>query len=228
MFISSGDTLLTALFTIGFFQYLWLSVVFVRKGFAPSTIRLAMLPLLSVWVLIWPAYDNTYMPLYTLTLFFMPIIFAKASARPFARHLKLCWHTLPPKTQQPYPWLMLIITLGICAQLFALAPELGFGLTLSFTLAWHIANFIDSLGKGSQLGLAKHPKQTLTAHLVFVLTTSLICAWALQLYHGIPWHQFFIATFIVSLLGSIIRALVATGWNMPLTFLGMGFALWLL
>jgi len=30
------------------------------------------------------------------------------------------------------------------------------------------------------------------------------------------------------LLGSIIRALIATGWNMPLAFLGMSFALWLL
>jgi len=228
MFISSGDTLLTALFTIGFFQYLWLSVVFVRKGFAPSTIRLAMLPLLSIWVLIWPAYDDTHLPLYTLALFFIPITFVKFSNIPFARHLKLCWHTLPPKTQQPFPWLMLIITLWICSQLFALAPELGFGLALSFTLAWHIANVIDTLGKGLHLGLAKNKQQTLAAHLVFVLTTSLICAWALQLYHGIPWHQFFITTFIVGLLGSIIRALIATGWNMPLAFLGMSFALWLL
>lgn len=228
MFISNGDALLTALFVIGFFQYLWLSVVFVRKGFAPSTIRLAMLPLLSIWILIWPAYDSSSMPLYTLTLFLIPLTLAKFSAMSFARHLKLCWHTLPPKTQQPSPWLMIIITLAICAKLFDLAPELGFGLTLSFTLAWHAANVIDTLGKGLHLGLAKHKQQTLAAHLMFVLATSLICAWALQLYHGIPWHHFFITTLIVGLLGSIIRALISTGWNMPLTFLGMSFALWLL
>ncbi|MDQ7003489.1 MAG: hypothetical protein Q9N67_00605 [Ghiorsea sp.] len=220
--------MLTALFTIGFFQYLWLSVVFVRKGFAPSTIRLAMLPLLSIWVLIWPAYDNTHLPLYTLALFFAPITLAKLNSIPFARHLKLCWHALPPKTQQPSPWLMLIITLWICAQLFALAPELGFGLALSFTLAWHLADIIDRLGQGLHLGLPKNPQQTLAAHLLFVLFTSFFCSWSLQLYHDIPWHQFFITTTIVGLFGSMIRALIATGWNMPLTFLAMSFALWLL
>ncbi len=228
MLITQGDLLLTALFAVGLFQLLWLSVVLVRKGFAPSTVRTATLPLLSVWILLWPAYDHVTMPLYSIALLCIPLILAWRGHVAFARHLKLVWHTLPPSVHQPFPWLVLLITLLICAQLFALAPELGFGLALSFTLAWQFSDVIDNIGKGSRLGFAANPKQTLASHLLFVLATGLLCAWALQLYHGMAWHAFLIATLVVGLLGSIIRALVATGWNMPLAYAAMAFALWLL
>jgi len=102
------------------------------------------------------------------------------------------------------------------------------GLALSFTLAWHGADMMDTLGKGPHLGFVKNPKQTLYAHLAFVLATSLLCAWVLQLYHGIAWHQFVITTLVVALTGSMIRALIAPGWNMPLAYLGMACVLWLL
>jgi len=230
--ISHADILLTSLFAIGLFQSLWLSVVLVRKGFAPSIVRSSIICMLSIWILVWPAYENTNVVLYSLSLLLLPIAWVSIANRrgehAFARHLKLCWHTLPSQTQQPSPWILIWVTLGICAYLFTLAPELGFGLALSFSLAWQAARLIDISGKGKRLGLLKNPQQTLFGHILFVILTSLVCAWSLQLYHSIEWYHFFIVTMIVGLVGSMIRTLVATGWNLPLTYLGMACILWLL
>jgi hypothetical protein len=228
MLISNGDLLLTALFCIGLFQFFWMSVVLARKGINPSQVRLSMMILLSVWVLLWPAYDNVSVVALSLFILLFPILFALHKTSPFARHLRLCWHTNTTQTKEPTPWLTLLISLVVCSSLFVLAPELGLGLGLSFCFAWHAADLVDLSGRGRRLGLAKNPKQSLFGHIVFVVLTTLVCAWSLQLYHGMDWTQFFVATLIVGLIGSIIRALVATGWNMPLSVLGMGTALWLL
>ncbi|MDX8388086.1 MAG: hypothetical protein R8M46_06085 [Ghiorsea sp.] len=228
MLISNGDLLLTALFGIGLFQFFWLSVVLVRKGINPSQVRLSMMVLFSIWVLLWPAYDNVNTVALSLLFFVLPALFALHKTSPFARHLRLGWHTNPAQTKQPTPWLTLLISLGICSSFFVFAPELGLGLGLSFCFAWHAADLADLSGIGRRLGLSKNPKQSLIGHVVLVVTTTLVCAWSLQLYHGIDWKQFLVATLIVGLVGSIIRALIATGWNMPLSVLGMGTALWLL
>lgn len=228
MLISHGDILLIALTTIGLFQFFWLSVFLIRKGFNPSLVRLSMVSLLSIWVLTWPAYDDTTVVLATLFLFVLPVLFALQKNNAFARHLRLGWHDLPPKTKQPAPWLMIIISLFITVELFHIAPELGFGLGLSFCLAWSAAEFIDKSRRGVRLGLTQNLQQTLAGHLIFIMLTSFICAWALQLYHNTHWLQFFVATLIVGLVGSIIRALIPAGWNMPLSMLGMSITLWLL
>jgi hypothetical protein len=227
MMFSHDDLLLTALFAIGLFQFFWLSVVFVRKGINPSSVRLYMMPLLGIWVLVWPAYENTTMPLLSLSLVLIPLLIG-AGKSPFARHLKLAWHTSPEQIRQPTPWLMLLLSFIIAASLFYQAPELGFGVGLSLSLAWSAAELLDKSGKGPQLGLSSNPFQTLTGHLLLVLGTSMICAWSLQLYHGIPWQSFFVATLIAGLIASMIRALIPQGWNMPLSVLGMSLALWLL
>lgn len=228
MFISNGDMILSAMFAAGLLQFFWLSVVLTRKGINPSLIRLSMVPLLAIWVLVWPAYDHTIMPLLSLTLFLFPLLLATRSQSPFARHLRLCWHTSPEQIRQPTPWLMLLLSLLISAVLFYDAPELGLGVALSFCLAWSAAEWIDKTGKGIQLGLARNPLQTLVGHLMLVFASSLICAWALQLYHGITWQQFYVATLIASLAASSIRALIRAGWNMPFAILGMSLMLWIL
>lgn len=228
MLISNGDLLLTALFIIGLFQFFWLSVVLVRKGINPSQVRTAMLILLSLWVLIWPAYDNPNIILLSLALSIIPLLFSLKKSSPFARHLRLCWHTSSLSTKQPTPWLVILLSLGISASLFHLAPELGLGLALSLCLAWGAADLVDKTGRGRRLGFMKNPMQTLAGHMVFVLAISLLCTWSLQLYHGIAWQQFFISTLIVGLAASIARALIATGWNMPASTLVMATALWLL
>ncbi len=228
MFISNGDMILSAMFAAGLLQFFWLSVVLTRKGLNPSLIRLSMVPLLAIWVLVWPAYDHTIMPLLSLTLFLFPLLLATRSQSPFARHLRLCWHTSPEQIRQPTPWLMLLLSLLISAVLFYDAPELGLGVALSFCLAWSAAEWIDKTGKGIQLGLARNPLQTLVGHLMLVFASSLICAWALQLYHGITWQQFYVATLIASLAASSIRALIRAGWNMPFAILGMSLMLWIL
>ena len=228
MLISNGDLLLTTLFSIGLFQLFWLSVVLVRKGLTPSLVRLSMFSLLSIWVLIWPAYDNTQIVLLSLSLFVFPFMFAMQKQNSFARHLRLAWHVPPVKSGQPAPWLMIFLSLMIGTSLFHLAPELGLGLTLSICLAWGFAELFDKTSKGLRLGLANNLQQTLAGHLLFVLLTSLICAWSLQLYHASDWKQFFIATLIVGISGSAARAIIASGWNMPLSTLVMAVVLWLL
>ncbi len=187
-----------------------------------------MSALLSIWVLIWPAYDSPRVVLLSLSLFIIPFLFALQKESSFARHLRLAWHTPALQSNQPAPWLMLFLSLLVGSMLFYLAPELGLGLTLSMCLAWSAADSIDKTGKGMHLGLPANLRQTLAGHLLLVLITSLICAWSLQLYHSTSWQQFFVATLIVGLTGSVIRALVTTGWNMPLSALGMSMALWLL
>jgi len=231
MTITSGDLLLTTLFAIGLFQALWLSVVLVRKGFNPSLVRLSITILLSIWVLIWPAYENTHMPLFSLSLFIFPLLFALQKDHAFARHLRLCWHMIPAQTsshKQPPSWSMILMSLIISAELFNLAPELGFGLGLSLCLAWSAAELIDKSKRGLPLNLASNPTQTLAGHLVLVLSTSLLCAWSLQLYHDTDWQLFLIATLIVGCIASMTRALVVTGLNMPLATLAMAITLWLL
>ncbi len=227
MSISQHDILLTALFAIGLFQWFWLSVMLVRKGITPSSIRLYMTPLLGIWVLMWPAYSDPVIPLLSLSLLILPLLLGMRNT-PFARHLRLAWHTTPEQIRQPTPWLMTGLSLALSAILFDLAPELGLGVGLSFCLAWGGAELLDKLGKGALLGLNNNPFQTLAGHLFLVLGTSVICAWALQLYHGIAWQQFMVATLIAGLIASMIRALVPQGWNMPLSILGMSVTLWLL
>jgi len=227
MSISHHDLLLTTLFAIGLFQWFWLSVVLARKGINPSSIRLYMTPLLGIWVLMWPAYEQTAMPLLSLSIIVIPLLISTRQTA-FSRHLKLAWHTSPEQIRQPTPWLMIFSSLLIAASLFYQAPELGLGVGLSFCLAWGGAELLDKLGKGARLGLSSNPFQTLLGHLSLVLGTSAICAWALQLYHGIAWQQFMVATLIAGLVASMIRALIPQGWNMPLSVLAMSLTLWLL
>ncbi len=228
MMISDSDMLLTALFGIGLIQFLWLSVVLTRKGINPSSIRLYMPPLFTIWILVWPAYENTAMPLLSLSLFVLVIALSTRKNSAFSRHLRLCWHTTPEQIRQPTPWLTLLLSLSIAASLFYQAPELGFGVGLSLSLAWSGAEILDKLGRGMRLGLSTNPFQTLAGHLILVLSSSVICAWALQLYHGINWQQFIVATLIAGFAASMIRALIAQGWNMPLAALGMSIILWIL
>ncbi|HID37299.1 MAG TPA: hypothetical protein EYP39_08010 [Ghiorsea sp.] len=224
-FVSEGDTLLTVMFIIGLFQFFWLSVMITRRGINPSTIRLYMLPLLTIWVLVWPAYENTWMPLLSLALFAFPFLFSLQKDNAFARHLRLCWHTSPEQIRQPTPWLMLIISFIIAALLFQQAPELGLGVGLSFTMAWSAAEIMDKTGYGLRLGLKSNPFQTLLGHLLLLIAVCLVCAWALQLYHGIPMHMFMVATLIAGLVASMIRAIVPQGWNMPLSMLAISLTL---
>ena len=228
MFISESDLLLTLMFAIGLFQYFWFSVMFVRKGVNPSTIRLYMLPILTVWVLIWPAYENTALPLLSLTLLLIPLLFALRNNSAFARHLRLAWHGRPEQLRQPTPWLMLWLSLMITTTLFHQAPELGLGAGLSLTLAWSAAEIWDKSGHGFKLGLSHNPSQSLAGHLIWVLASSLLCAWALQLYHGISWHTFMVATVIAGFVASMIRALIPQGWNLPMSMLGLSLTLWIL
>jgi len=123
---------------------------------------------------------------------------------------------------------MILISFIISAELFHLAPELGLGLGLSLCLAWSAAELIDKSGWGLPLNLTTNPTQTLVGHLLLVLGSSLLCAWSLQLYHDVSWHQFLIATLIVGCIASMSRALIVAGLNMPLALLAMATTLWLL
>jgi len=230
MLLSQGDLLLTILFGIGLFQLFWLSVVLVRKGFSPSLIRLSMVGLLSIWVLIWPAYEHTTTVFIAFSLFSFPLLFSLRKNHAFARHLRLCWHSPNQHitNQQLPPWIFLALSCAICTSLFHQAPELGIGLGLSLCLAWSAADIMDTLQFGPRLNIRINPKQTLFGHLLLIIITSLVCTWSLQLYHGADWQQFIIATLIVGFVASLLRALISQGWNMPVSILGMAIVLWLL
>ncbi|MDQ6989817.1 MAG: hypothetical protein Q9M19_08035 [Mariprofundaceae bacterium] len=228
MLISSGDMLLSALFIIGLFQLFWLSVVLVRKGLNPSLIRLCLTVLFSIWLLMWPAYEDSRVILASLALLVLPIILSFRQNKPYARHLKLAWHSVPQGSSEPAPWLMVLLSLWIAAQLFHYAPELGLGVALSLSVGWSLAELLDKSKRGLRLGLKMHPRQTLAGHLFLVLVVSFACVWSLQLYHGLPWQQFYVATMIAGLMASAVRALLMKGWNMPLSVLAMSAVLWLL
>ncbi|MDX8383799.1 MAG: hypothetical protein R8M45_06945 [Ghiorsea sp.] len=227
MLISTGDLLLSVFFTLGLFQCFWLSIVLVRKGLNPSLIRLCLTIFMSIWVLIWPAYENSMVIMFSFVLFLLPVLLALQANKPFARHLRLCWCSTPQSSQQPAPWLMLLLSLFLSVALFQQSPALGLGIALSLCLAWSAAELLDK-SEYMPLGFLRNPQQTWVGHLLFLLGSALLCAWSLQLYQQIPWQSSISITLIAGLAASLTRMMLPQGWNMPLAMLGMGIVLgWL-
>ena len=224
MLISTGDLLLSAFFTLGLFQFLWLSMVLVRKTLNPSLIRLCLTIFMSIWVLIWPAYENSIIILLSFALFLLPTLLVWQTDKPFARHLRLCWSSTPKNGKQPAPWLMVLLSLFLSASLFQPFPALGLGIALSLCLAWSGAELVDKSGR-MPLGFSSNPQQTWVGHLVWVCGSTLLCAWGLQLYQEVPWHSFLNITATAAITSSILRFILPQGWNMPLAMLGMGIIL---
>ncbi|MFC1567780.1 hypothetical protein ACFL3K_01080, partial [Pseudomonadota bacterium] len=58
MLTAQIDIIITALFFVGLSQLAWLSVMLLRRNIASTTLCAALLPMISIWVLLWPLYEH--------------------------------------------------------------------------------------------------------------------------------------------------------------------------
>jgi len=234
-----GDIVLNALFAVGILQLAWFSVMLLRRGIPPISIQHAMMPLLTVWILMWPVYsDSRSLWIGLVALIFTSALTASLNA-PFWQHLRLAWTAKPLEVEMRiYQGIVLpplaypIMTLFIASIWFRNIPEFGFGLALCLCLAFPAAYWTDHLGQRIprmlKLGFPAHPEQTLAGHLVLIIICIVLLCWSLHIYHGTDWQALFIATLITALTGSATRALIPGQWYAPTAVLSMGFVMWVL
>lgn len=230
MQFSESDLVITGLFAVGWLQLMWLTVVLLRKGIAPSTIRQVIYPLCGIWSLLWPAYEN---PLWiSIGLALLPITALLAwqySSQPFWRHLRMAWSEpieggKPPRM---LPLASLLIAMAVAAWVFQRIPEFGLGLALSIFFAFPLADMLDRSGQ-IKLGFPLHPQQTLPGHLALIMAVGIMAGWGLHLYHGLDWRHILTATLLAGMAASLFRALTPQHWNLPIATIGMATVLWLL
>ena len=233
------DIVLNVLVLLGILQLAWFSVMLLRRGAPAETIQHAIPPLLSIWVLMWPVYNDVrwlWLGVAALILLGLAAISLKA---PFWQHLRLAWSpkaddvdidiyyrpNLPPLTHS-------IVAIFIVTLWFQTIPEFGFGLALCFCLAFPAANQVDRLSrlkfKFRRLGFPAHPDQTLAGHLILIAACTLLLCWGLHVYHGTDWRILFIATLIAAMTASATRAVIPGRWNIPAAMATTGAVMWLL
>ncbi|WP_167631228.1 hypothetical protein [Mariprofundus ferrooxydans] len=234
-----GDIVLNALFAVGILQLAWFSVMLLRRGVPPASIQHAVMPLLTIWILMWPVYsDSRSLWIGLVTLIFTSALAASLNA-PFWQHLRLAWTAKPLEVEMRiYQGIVLpplaypIMTLFIASIWFRNIPEFGFGLALCLCLAFPAAYWTDYLGQRMprllKLGFPAHPEQTLVGHLVLIIICIVLLCWSLHIYHGTDWQALFIATLITALTASATRALIPGQWYAPAAVLSMGFVMWVL
>lgn len=225
----TANHLITALFAIGLGQLVWLSIMLLRRGVEPSVIWRVMPPLLSIWVLMWPLYDDPRWVWYGIFILGTPLLLCYSINRPLLRQLRIAWSGVDKPAKLPHMWPLasLITALAICAAFFYRTPEFGLGVALSICLAFPAAKLLDYTQQ-FRLGLALHPQQTLAGHLGLIVFVTLFCGWSLHVYHGILWSQVLVASTITGIVASLVRGLIPAGWNLPTAALAMGTTLWLL
>jgi len=230
MAIAHIDIWISFIFAIGMTQLVWLAVMLRRRGIAPRAIWQGTPPLLSIWVLMWPLYQDPTWLWAGIALLLLPLLPAYGVSRPFWHHLRQAWSApLLAAEGQMHMWppLALAASLAIAAAFFQQIPEFGFGMALAACLALPLADLLDRI-RYLRLGFPLHPEQTLIGHISLMLFTALLCSWSLHLYHGIDWRQLLIATLLAGIGASLARALIPHGWNRPAAVLAMGLILWLL
>ncbi|MDT8375614.1 MAG: hypothetical protein RQ867_02625 [Mariprofundaceae bacterium] len=229
MLTAQIDIMVTALFFIGLSQLALLSVMMLRRNIAPDTLSASLPPLISIWVLLWPVYEQPVWLWAGIVLSGLPLLLAFTVNTPFWQHLRIAWSgtVYEDETPRMWPLLSLITALAVAAAFFQRAPEFGLGIGLAVCLAFPAAELLDR-GNTMPLGFPQHPEQTLIGHVGLVFSTALLCGWAIHLYHGIEWQRLFIATLLVGITASVIRAFLPTRFILPLAALGMGITLWLL
>jgi len=229
MLTAQIDIIITVLFFIGLSQLVWLSVMLLRRDIASTTLCAALLPMISIWVLLWPLYEHPIWLWAGIMLLGLPILLAFTINTPFWQHLRIAWSGTGYKEASPQMWplLSLIAALAIAAAFFQRSPEFGLGIGLTVCLAFPAADLLDR-GRYMQLGFPRHPEQTLIGHIGLIFSTTLLCGWAIHLYHGIEWQRLFIAMLLVGFAASVTRAFLPTHFTLPLATLGMGVTLWLL
>jgi hypothetical protein len=229
MLTAQIDIMITVLFSVGLLQLAWLSVMMLRRNMHPASLSASLPPMISIWVLLWPLYERPVWLWAGLILLTLPLLLAFTINTPFWQHLRIAWSGTFYEEEPPRMWplLSLIAALAVAAGFFQRLPEFGLGIGLAACLAFPAADLLDRSGY-TQLGFPQHPEQTLIGHIGLLLSTTLLCGWAIHLYHGVEWQRLFIATLLVGMTASVTRALFPTRVMLPLATLGMGVTLWLL
>jgi len=237
--MASSDIIISAMAIIGLMQAVWLSVMLLRRGFAPQTIQQVLLPMLAIWILFWPVYIDKRWLWVPLIILALTCILAYALRTIFWQQLTIAWQPeradkIQSDQQQAMlpPLLPLQFALAIAGLWFQYIPEFGFGLALCLCIAFPIADAVDRFG-GTQLGFVHlgfpaHPLQTLGGHLLLISLATVILCWALHVYHGTAWQSLFIATLITGLVASGTRAIIPGQWNLPASMVSMGLVMWML
>lgn len=233
MLTSQIDIIITVLFAIGLGQLAWLSVMLLRKRISSTTIAVSLAPLISIWVLLWPLYENPIWVWAGIMMLALPVLPAYSSDHLFWQHLRIAWSGPGPETDEdnrlPDMWsfISLVTSLVIAAAFFQRIPEFGLGIALAASLAFPFASLLDRIGH-LKLGFPLHPDQTLIGHIGLILSVSLLCSWSIHIYHGIGWQSLLIATLIAGMTASVIRAFLPSTLMLPVATLLMGVTLWLL
>jgi len=218
----TANTFINILFTLGLGQVLWLSSMLLRRSIASHTLWQAIPPLLCIWVLLWPVYQDSWtiwLPIFTLSL---TMLWVYLIPKPFCISIQYIWGK-----PYPLPMLSLMVSISIALLFFQSIPEFGFALGLIACLAFPLADLLDRL-PNQPLGFPFHPKQTLLGHLGLLITSTFLCSWSIHLYHPMDWQLLIMATLIAAMAASLVRALCPKYWNLPLSILAMGWILWLL
>ena len=222
------EHIISFLFVIGIAQIIYIAVMLGRKKFPPTLIWKAIPPLLSIWVLFWPVYEQTLWIWFPIAILSILACLSPHLKPLFWRHIYQIWAGDAFETQSyPYPFISFIATLAISAAFFIHIPEFGFGLALTACLSFSLASLLDRIGY-LQLGFPLHPRQTLLGHLSLIISSALLCSWSIHLYHGVNWQQLLIATLIAGMAASVLRAVLPRYWNLPFATLAMGWILWML
>ena len=229
MLTAQIDIMITALFFVGLVQLAWLSVMLLRRNIPSATLSASLPPMISIWVLLWPLYEHPIWLWAGIMLLALPLLLAFTANTLFWQHLRIAWSGRFYREESPRMWplLSLIAALAIAAGFFQRLPEFGLGIGLTVCLAFPAADLLDR-SRYIQLGFPQHPEQTLIGHIGLVFSTTLLCGWAIHLYHGVEWQRLFIATLLVGIAASVSRAFLPTHAMLPLATLGMGVMLWLL
>ena len=233
MFTIGIDAIITVLFAVGLLQLVWLSVMLLRKGIAPSTITAALPPFISIWVVLWPLYEKPMSIWAGIMVLGLPTLMAYSLKQPFWQHLRIAWSGPAPDESERlplphmWPFISLLTALVIATAFFQRAPEFGLGIGLATCLAFPAASLLDRVSH-LKLGFPIHPEQTLIGHIALIIAVSTICMWSIHIYHGIEWQRLLIATLIAGMIASVIRGFSPSMLILPLATLAMGTTLWLL
>ncbi|MDX8406339.1 MAG: hypothetical protein R8K50_09370, partial [Mariprofundus sp.] len=90
-YMTTGDITLNVLFAIGMLQLAWFSVMLLRRGIHASAIQQAILPLITLWILMWPVYSDPRSLWGGVIALLLPCVLAVSINTPFWQHLRLAW-----------------------------------------------------------------------------------------------------------------------------------------
>jgi len=222
------DHFISLFFALGLGQVIWFSLMLSRRNIAWASIRQAATPLLAIWVLAWPIYEQQIWAWFPISLLLLLGILSSLLKQHIWQHLGHIWGQKDPKgKRKPWPLLSLLAALSIALAFFQRIPEFGLGLGLTACLAFPFAQLLEK-SSYSRLHFPLHPEQSLLGHLGMMGISVLLCSWSIHLYHGIDWRQLLIATLIAAMGASIARASLPSLLHLPAAILTMGGILWLL